>query len=123
MDITTKKYIDELDEIKALLHLNDKQLADEIGVTTAMLSNWRTGKAGISARCQNRVIEFYTRIDWKKVGAREKSPPADHLTNYLLDEWKQLTGAEKAEIIALIEAIKERKKSPEPADHSAAKLA
>ena len=118
MDSVTQQYVQELNEIKEMLRLTDRELAKEIGVTPAMLSNWRTGKAGISSRCQDRVLQFYLRIDWKKV---EKENPGafpavtaapqqnDRLLEYVTAEWQQLTPSERAEVVAVIEQIKARK--------------
>jgi transcriptional regulator with XRE-family HTH domain len=117
MDSITQQYVQELQEIKAMLKLTDRELAQEIGVTPAMLSNWRTGKAGISARCQDRVLQFYLRIDWKTVERENpgafSAPPAlpqgDRLLEYVTEEWQNLTPSERGEVIAVIEQIKERK--------------
>lgn len=120
MDSVTQQYVQELKEIKELLRLTDRELAREIGVTPAMLSNWRTGKAGISARCQDRVLQFYLRIDWKKVEKENPGafpatgapqPAKDRLFEYVADEWQQLTPPERAEVVAVIEQIKARKQS------------
>lgn len=115
MDNITQQYVRELAEIKSMLRMSDRDLAKQIGVTPAMLSNWRTGKAGISARCQDRIIQFYMRIDWKTV---EKENPEvfsapqqaeDRLFDYIAAEWKSLSPGERAEVVATIEQIKERK--------------
>ena len=118
MDNVTQQYVQELTEIKAMLRMSDRDLAKEIGVTPAMLSNWRTGKAGISARCQDRIIQYYMRIGWKTVekenpeafpAANTTTPPNDRLFDYVTAEWRQLTPLERSEVVALIEQIKERK--------------
>lgn len=123
MDSVTQQYVQELQEIKEMLNLTDRDLARAIGVTPAMLSNWRTGKAGISARCQNRIIQFYLQIDWKKV---EKENPdlfpathptpnqGDRLLEYVTAEWQSLTPAERAEVVAVIEQAKARKHPNDP---------
>ena len=120
MDKITQQYVQELAEIKAMLRMSDRDLAKQIGVTPAMLSNWRTGKAGISARCQNRIIQFYLQIDWKKV---EKENPelfptvhtapnqGDRLLEYVTAEWQSLTPAERAEVVAVIERAKTKRQT------------
>lgn len=113
----TQKFIKELDDIKAMLHWSDRDLAAQVGVTPAMLSKWRNAQAKMSNKCKSRIIEFYMRIDWQTLERKyptmfpkKASPPQeDRLFEYVAAEWQQFTPAERAEVIAVIEQIKERK--------------
>lgn len=105
-------------------------IAEILGVQPESISRWRktdrlsrNSRGAIAAWLASKgvsISEPQMACYFKNCPARE---PIEYLTSYLLDEWRSLTGAERAEVVALIEQIKERKKQSHPANHPAAKLA
>lgn len=84
-----------------------EEAAKQIGVGRATFFNWKNGKQ-ISPKGRKAMrIMIAVPVEPSAVNLTG----TDHLTNYLLDEWKNLTGSEKAEVISLIEHIKARKQS------------
>lgn len=87
-----------------------EEAAKQIGVGRATFFNWKNGKRISPKGRQAMRIMVSVPVE----PSVDKLSGTDHLTNYLFDEWRNLNGRERAEVIALIEQIKARKQTNDP---------
>lgn len=114
--------IKELLDFLANHGMEQQQFAEIIGKRPITLSRWINSVKPSTETVKNAIrFGMYTISNENN---REKchlehcpaKPPVDYLTQYLLDEWGRMNGDEKAQVIATIETIKEKKSIPEDVD-------
>ena len=114
---TQKEYMDELEEFKDRLGLNDIELAGELDVAPAMLSKWRTGKVAMRPKQRKKIIDFF--LSHSKIEAIPEfehkkcfldkcpaTPPVDRLLQYILESWDKLSPSAKGKIVSIVDEDK-----------------
>ena len=114
---TDQDYMANLDELKSKYGWNDVRLADEVGVATSMISQWRNARASISPSSKNKIFSFLTKMAKLEVTVENDSrkcfldkcpatPPADRLLQYILESWDKLSPSAKGKIVSIVDEDK-----------------